>query len=168
VQSYVNDADDLFVPPKADRPWKYVVLHHSAHDTGSYAQIDRDHRQIQGWNGCGYHFVIGNGSESPDGQIEIARRWTEQRSGAHCRNGRTAEVNEYGIGICLIGDLDKSPPTPRQIQAARALVAYLRDRYSISTDRIGTHAVLANAPTACPGKNFPTAAILGNGKVALR
>ena len=99
VRPYVNDADDLFQPPKADRPWKFVVVHHSANPTGSYDQIDRDHRQIQGWDGCGYHFVIGNGTDSPDGQIEVARRWSNQKHGLHCRNGKTPEVNEYGIGI---------------------------------------------------------------------
>ena len=34
VRPFLNDADDLFQPPKADRPWKYVVLHHSANPKG--------------------------------------------------------------------------------------------------------------------------------------
>jgi N-acetyl-anhydromuramyl-L-alanine amidase AmpD len=161
VEPFVNDPNDLFLPPKADRPWRYVVLHHSAHLTGSYAQIDREHRKNLGTDGCGYHFVIGNGSESPDGQIEVARRWSDQKAGAHCRDARSPDVNDYGIGICLIGDLDKAPPTARQIEAARALVDYLRDRYGISSDHVGTHAVLAQNPTVCPGKNFPVQAILG-------
>lgn len=168
VAGYVKDPNDLFAPPKADRPWKYIVLHHSAHAVGSYAQIDREHRLVQGWDGCGYHFVIGNGSQSPDGQIEVAARWTDQRGGAHCRNGKTADVNEYGIGICLIGNFDESPPTPRQVEAARSLVAYLHDRYAIPSTRVDTHAHLASGPTACPGKNFPTASILGNRNLALR
>lgn len=168
VASFVKDPNDLFAPPKADRPWRYVVLHHSAHAAGSYAQIDREHRQVQGWDGCGYHFVIGNGSQSPDGQIEVAQRWTDQRGGAHCRNGKNADVNEYGIGICLIGNFEESPPTPRQVEAARSLVAFLRDRYAIPSDRIDTHAHLAVGPTACPGKNFPAASILGSRNLAYR
>jgi hypothetical protein len=168
VQPYVNDADDLFFPPKADRPWKYVVLHHSANPVGSYAQIDREHRQALGWDGCGYHFVIGNGSQSPDGQIDVAGRWSDQRPGAHCRNGKTAEINDLGIGICLIGDFEHAPPTPRQVEAAQALVAYLRARYAIPADHVGTHALLANGPTTCPGKNFPTASIVTPKNLALR
>jgi N-acetyl-anhydromuramyl-L-alanine amidase AmpD len=164
----VNDPNDLFLPPKADRPWKYIVLHHSAHASGSYAQIDREHRHVQGWDGCGYHFVIGNGSQSPDGQIEVAQRWSDQKPGAHCRNGKTPDMNDYGIGICLIGNFDEAPPSPRQIEAARALVSYLRDRYAIPTDHVGTHAVLASGPTACPGKQFPTSAILGTRNLAQR
>jgi N-acetyl-anhydromuramyl-L-alanine amidase AmpD len=158
---YTNNPDDLFSPPKADRPWKYVVLHHSATPTGSYDAIDREHRKRLGWDGCGYHFVIGNGTGSPDGQIEVAQRWASQKHGIHCRNGKNPDVSEYGIGICLVGDLDDQPPTPRQIAATKALVAYLGQRYTIPADHIDTHAHLANSPTACPGKHFPTREILG-------
>jgi N-acetyl-anhydromuramyl-L-alanine amidase AmpD len=161
VKPFVNDPDDLFVPPKADRPWRFIVLHHSAHHSGSYAQIDREHRQALGWDGCGYHFVIGNGSQSPDGQIEVTQRWVEQKPGAHCRNGKTPDINDYGVGICLVGNFDDAPPTPRQIEASRALVAYLSERYAIPREQIGTHNVLASGPTVCPGKNFPVTAILG-------
>jgi hypothetical protein len=168
VTSFVNDPNDLFTPPKADRTWRYIVLHHSAHATGGYAQLDRDHRQELGTKGCGYHFVIGNGTESPDGQIEVAERWSDQKGGAHCRDAKLPDVNDYGIGICLIGDLDQSEPTPKQIQAAQALVAYLQDRYAISPEHIGTHSALAQNPTACPGKHFPTQAILGARDLALR
>ncbi|MBV8313775.1 MAG: N-acetylmuramoyl-L-alanine amidase, partial [Planctomycetaceae bacterium] len=163
LRPLANDPDDLFQPPKADRPWKYIVLHHSANPDGSYDQIDREHRKVLGWQGCGYHFIVGNGTGSPDGQIEVAQRWTNQKNGVHTRNGKNTDVNEYGIGICLVGDLDKAPPTPRQIAATKALIAYLGDRYQIPPDHIGTHARLANSPTACPGKNFPEQAILGSG-----
>jgi hypothetical protein len=165
---FVNDPADLFSPPKADRPWKYVVLHHSATDSGGYDSIDRAHRDRLGWQGCGYHFVIGNGTESPDGRIEVARRWTEQRNGVHCRDGKEPDVNEYGIGICLVGDLEKSPPTPRQVAAAQALVAYLRDRYQIPADHTATHAHLAAAPTSCPGRMFPAQAILASPEATVR
>ena len=109
---FTNNPDDLFAPPKADRPWKYVVLHHSATATGSYGAIDQEHRKRLGWEGCGYHFVIGNGTGSPDGQIEVAQRWSDQKHGIHCRNGKNPDVSEYGIGICLVGNLDDTPPTP--------------------------------------------------------
>lgn len=168
VQPFVDNPDDLFQPPKADRPWQYVVLHHSASPKGGYDQIDRDHRKLLGWEGCGYHFVIGNGTDTPDGQIEVADRWTNQRNGVHCRNGKTPEVNEYGIGICLVGNFDDAPPTPKQVAAARALVAYLGSRYEIPSDHIDTHADLANGPTACPGKHFPADAILGSNHMAAR
>ncbi len=155
-----SNANELIYPSKADRPWRYIVLHHSAAPSGNYDQIDSEHRKILGIDGCGYHFVIGNGNGSGDGQIEVARRWANQKQGVHCRNARTHDVDEYGIGICLVGDLDKDPPTPRQIAAARALVAHLSTRYNIAQARVQTHAHLAATKTVCPGRHFPNDEIL--------
>jgi hypothetical protein len=152
-----TDGSELFYPNKADRPWKYLVLHHSASAEGNIDRIDSEHRKVLGYDGCGYHFVIGNGTGSGDGQIEVARRWVNQKHGVHCRNAKNAEIDEYGIGICFVGDLDKEPPTPRQVAAAKSLVAYLSTRYRISPERVETHAHLAATPTVCPGKHFPTA-----------
>ena len=155
-----SGGNELFYPSKADRPWKYIVLHHSANTTGSYDQIDREHRKVLGYDGCGYHFVIGNGTGSADGQIEVAQRWVNQKHGVHCRNAKNAEVDEYGIGICFVGDLDKEPPTPRQVAAARALIAYLSSRYGIARSHVETHAHLAATPTVCPGRHFPIEALV--------
>lgn len=160
LEPMVNDPNDLFSPPKADRPWQYIVLHHSAHATGGYAQIDREHRERLGTQGCGYHFVIGNGSESGDGLVEVARRWSDQKAGAHCRDAKSPAQNDYGIGICLVGDLENTPPSAKQVEAARNLVAYLRDRYNIPADHVVTHAHAAATKTACPGRYFPADAIL--------
>ncbi len=168
VQSMADDPIDLVQPPKAQRPWRYVVLHHSAKPTGGHDQLDREHRENHNLNGCGYHFVIGNGSESPDGQIEVTRRWSEQKSGAYCNDLSHPQANEYGISICLIGDLDKSPPTAKQVETARLLVDYLQQRYAITADRVGTHGMLANAGTACPGRQFPADSILRRSNIASR
>ena len=78
-----------------------------------------------------------------------------QKQGVHCRNARSHDVDEYGIGICLVGDLDQQPPTPRQVAATQALVAYLSQRYRIEPARVTTHAHLAATPTVCPGKYLP-------------
>jgi len=155
-------ASDLFYPNKADRPWRYVILHHSASAAGSYSQIDAEHRKVLGYDGCGYHFVIGNGTGSGDGQIEVAQRWINQKHGVHCRNAKNADIDEYSIGICFIGDLDKEPPTPRQLAAAKVLLAYLSARYEIPRGRIDTHAHLAATPTVCPGKRFPADVLQGS------
>jgi N-acetyl-anhydromuramyl-L-alanine amidase AmpD len=166
VQGLTNDPNDLFEPPRADRPWRYIVIHHSDSDAGNYAEIDQLHRERLGTAGCGYHFVIGNGSSSPDGQIEVTQRWADQKGGAHCRDAKSPAVNDYGIGICLVGDLDAGPPTERQVEAARVLVAYLQERYAIADDRVASHAQVAATPTACPGKHFPATAILGQRSLA--
>jgi hypothetical protein len=163
LEPYVagSEANELFYPNKADRPWRYIVLHHSASYGGNYDEIDREHRKLLGFDGCGYHFIIGNGNGSGDGLIEVAQRWNTQKQGVHCRNARTHDVDEYGIGICLIGDLDQQPPTPRQVAATQALVAYLSRRYEIEPIRVTTHAHLAATPTVCPGKFFPATILAG-------
>ena len=155
VSGFIQEPDDLFLPPKADRAWKYIVLHHSDHAVGSYAQIDRDHRDRLGTQGCGYHFVVGNGSDSPDGRVEVASRWLNQKAGAHCRDAKTVDANDYGIGVCLIGDMNAQAPTSKQVQATKALVAYLRERYDIPAERVVSHAAIAQSATTCPGKLFP-------------
>ncbi len=156
-----SHSSELFYPNKADRPWRYIVLHHSASTAGNYDEIDREHRKLLGYEGCGYHFVIGNGNGSGDGQIEVAQRWNQQKQGVHCRNARSHDVDEYGIGICLVGDLDQQPPTPRQVAATQALIAYLGGRYRIEAAHVTTHAHLAATPTVCPGKYFPTTVLAG-------
>ena len=148
------------IPTRPTGPWRYIVLHHSASASGNYDQIDGEHRKILGIDGCGYHFVIGNGSGSSDGQIEVSRRWNNQKQGAHTRNARTHDADEYGIGICLVGDFDQQPPSPRQLAATQALIAYLSKRYKIAPSGVRTHAHLAATKTVCPGKYFPSEAML--------
>jgi hypothetical protein len=160
LQTSVNDPQDLFSPPRAERPWRYIVLHHSAHPSGGLDQIDRDHRERLGTMGCGYHFVVGNGSETPDGRIEVARRWSEQKSGQHCRDSRVPDVNDNGIGICLVGNFDDGRPTEAQLESTRNLVGYLMERYQIPEGNVVTHDVVAQRDATCPGKNFPLQALL--------
>jgi hypothetical protein len=162
LRPFVDDstANDLMYPNKVDRPWRYIVLHHSASASGNYDQIDAEHRKILGINGCGYHFVIGNGTGSRDGQIEVSQRWINQKQGAHTRNARTHDADEYGIGICLVGDFDQQPPSAKQLAATKALIDYLNKRYNIAPEGLQTHAHLAATKTVCPGKFFPSEAIL--------
>jgi N-acetyl-anhydromuramyl-L-alanine amidase AmpD len=155
-----SNANELIYPNKADRPWRYIVLHHSASATGNYDQIDSEHRKVLGIDGCGYHFVIGNGTGSKDGQIEVSQRWNNQKQGAHTRNARTHDADEYGIGICLVGDFDQQPPSARQIAATQALITYLSKRYNIASSNVRSHAHLAATKTVCPGRYFPSEAML--------
>jgi N-acetyl-anhydromuramyl-L-alanine amidase AmpD len=137
-----------------ERAWRWIVLHHSDDTCGSAAKYDRDHRS-RGWeHGLGYHFVIGNGTESSDGEVEVGHRWTQQLHGAHAKTDDNA-YNDWGIGIVLVGDFENGGgrPTSRQMDALVALCRYLMDRYDISLDRVIGHADCK--PTKCPGKNFP-------------
>ena len=46
------------VPLYPSKKWKYIIIHHSATDEGSSLYFDKYH-QGKGWEGIGYHFVIG-------------------------------------------------------------------------------------------------------------
>ena len=137
-----------------ERKWNFIVLHHSGTASGSAASFGRHHKQDNGWDGLGYHFVIGNGKGSGDGQLEIGYRWTEQRTGAHA--GRAADgtnvMNETGIGICLVGTFEVTHPTARQLAMLRSLVAYLRAYCDIPEDHVLLHRDVRG--TRCPGKHL--------------
>jgi hypothetical protein len=133
------------VPPRA---WKWIVIHHSASDGGSMAVFDKEHR-AKGWDGVGYHFVIGNGSNSRDGQIEVTPRWPVQKWGAHAKT-LDNRFNEYGIGICMVGNFDGQRPTPAQVKSLTRLTAYLMQTYHISPQNVLGHR--DTKPTDCPGK----------------
>lgn len=141
--------------------WRYIVIHHSDSHIGSVSQIDSWHRQ-KGWeNGCGYHFVIGNGAGTADGQVEMSQRWHLQLVGAHCRlreayarqNGVGSNYyNEHGIGIVLVGKFNDTRPTPRQMASLVELVRFLMDTCNIPPQRVVGHGDVDE--TECPGLHF--------------
>jgi N-acetyl-anhydromuramyl-L-alanine amidase AmpD len=156
VIKFTRQPSELINPPTPVRTWQYIVLHHSGEQNGGYASIDKFHRGPElGWDECGYHFVIGNGSESGDGEIEVGSRWLKQKHGAHTHPPGHTEYNDDGLGICLIGDCNQAPPTPKQVEACRRLVAYLQARCSVPANGIITHGDADGAKTDCPGKYFP-------------
>jgi hypothetical protein len=135
--------------------WQYIVIHHSASDSGSVDSIHEEHRRRRDadgnyWLGIGYHFVIGNGRGMQDGSIEPTFRWNEQIHGAHSGN---AMFNTRGIGVCLIGNFEKARPTNAQLQSVRELVRVLAIRHRIPRERLLGHSSVK--ATACPGKHFP-------------
>jgi N-acetylmuramoyl-L-alanine amidase len=136
------------------RKWKYIIIHHSQTAQGSEAVFDRYHKEQRRWKGIGYDFVIGNGHGSADGLVEATFRWEQQITGAHAASKGNV-YNQEGIGICLVGDLEKDYPTARQMEALVGLVNYLQNRCRIPTANILGHNQVPGASTKCPGHNFP-------------
>jgi len=159
---------DLIWPDEmaASRQWHYIVIHHSATPTATVEAIRRYHVGI-GFEGVGYHFVINNGRApgTVDGRITPTSRWFEQRSGAHARIARHPEYNRAGIGICLVGNFEKTPPTPKQMVAMERLVLALGERYDIPLSSMVGHGELEN--TKCPGRHFPMESFLMDVRQAL-
>jgi hypothetical protein len=142
-----------WIPKASPRPWEWVVVHHSATVSGGAAKFDREHKQ-KGWDELGYDFVIGNGTDTGDGQIEVGPRWVIQKWGAHAKTPDN-RYNERGIGICLVGNFDYDYPTPAQMQSLVRLTTWLQKTYHIRTENIIGHN--DTKQTDCPGRNFSVA-----------
>lgn len=139
-----------WVPPAnvKRRNWNWIIIHHSDTVSGGAAAFDKMHK-AKGWDGLGYDFVIGNGTDTADGQVEVGFRWTQQRIGAHAKTANN-QFNERGIGICLVGNFMVDRPTAAQMKSLVKLVTYLMVTYHIPPDRILGHG--DTKPTDCPGK----------------
>ena len=150
-------------PPVSVAPernqWQYIVIHHSASPSGNAASFDRMHR-AKGWDGVAYHFVITNGKGGPDGGLEVSPRWWAQKHGAHAgglapdalpemRNG----FNEFGIGICLVGNFEQRAPSRAQLKTLARLVTKLQGLFAIPAENVMGHRHVKS--TACPGSHFP-------------
>ncbi len=143
-----------WIPSRPAAGWLYIVIHHSASEKGSEESINREHIRGRGWAMVGYHFVVGNGTFTPNGTVEPTPRWSDQLVGAHTHTPDN-EYNKRGIGVCLVGNFDKTRPSAQQLQATSRLVAYLMKTYHIPASRVIGHRQAK--PTDCPGNNFPLA-----------
>jgi hypothetical protein len=137
---------------KHPRKWRYIVVHHSATPRGSAAVFHKNHVKNRGWRSLGYHFVIPNGNGAPDGAIEIGPRWRRQEAGAHTGKTPGNEYNEYGIGICLVGDCERTRPTALQLKALGRLVKDLAGTHKIPARNIIGHKDAPCTKTNCPGR----------------
>ena len=103
-------------------------------------------------NGLAYHFVIGNGVDSGDGEIEIGSRWIKQIKGGHVRQ---EEINEIAIGVCLVGNFEVAKPSKNQLSAMRELIDFLRAEVVTPRVRFAVHKEVDPGHTVCPGRHFP-------------
>jgi len=156
--AYSNIPRGWLPPSQLEKEWVAVVIHHSATEKGNTAIFDKWHREGKHWEGVGYDFVIGNGTDSGDGEVEVTFRWREQIPGAHCGGTANNWANVDGIGICLVGDFNYKEPTERQMQSLLRLIRFLQQRYGIPKWRIYGHKDTPGARvTDCPGRRFPMA-----------
>jgi hypothetical protein len=138
--------------------WKFIVVHNSGSRQGNAKIFDYYHRHVRKMpNGLAYHFVIGCGHGSGDGQIEIGDRWRRQINGGHVHSDY---LNNIALGICLVGDFNRTTPTQAQLAACEELIKYLRRRVG----KVEGHVAIVKPhkainpprwPTDCPGDKFP-------------
>jgi hypothetical protein len=144
--------------PVKRRRWQFIVVHNSGTRQGNARVFDYYHRHVRRMqNGLAYHFVIGNGTSTGNGQVEVGDRWRRQINGGHVHSDY---LNNISLGICLVGDFNRGQPTRAQLDACEELIRYLRDRCG-KTDRgaipVRPHREMnpPRWPTDCPGDDFP-------------
>src|ERR1041385_8262261 len=74
----------------------------------------------------------------------------KQKWGAHAKTP-DEQFNNYGIGICLVGNFDLDRPSPAQLQSVAKLTAYLMQTYHIPASHVIGHS--DTKPTDCPGRH---------------
>ncbi len=119
-----------------------IIVHCSATREGmafNAIDIDRWHRQ-RGWNGIGYHYVVGLNGERWKGR-------DEKEVGAHCRGH-----NYDSIALCYIGGLDrfgkpKDTRTDEQKMELLGLLQELKERYPNA--KIGGHCDFSSKSCPC-------------------
>ena len=138
--------------------WRYIVVHNSGTRQGNARIFDYYHRYVRRMpNGLAYQFVIGNGTSSGNGQIEVGDRWRRQINGGHVHSDY---LNNIALGICLVGDFNRDLPTREQLGALDELIRYLRMRVGKIDGRfaiVKAHRDInpPQWPTDCPGDRFP-------------
>ena len=115
-----------------------IILHHADAKSCSAEDIHRWHLS-NGWSGAGYHFLV-----RKDGTIYRLR--PEEKVGAHAYGS-----NYNSLGICFEGDYMEEDMPAEQIKAGQELVAYLKNKYNITT--VQRHRDVC--ATSCPGDKFP-------------
>jgi len=144
--------------PVQRRRWQFIVVHNSGTRQGNAAVFDYYHRHVRRMrNGLAYQFVIGNGTSTANGQIEVGDRWRRQINGGHVHSDY---LNNISLGICLVGDFNRDQPTRAQLEACEELIRYLRQRCG----KTAGHEIIVRPhremnpprwPTDCPGDAFP-------------
>lgn len=137
-----------------DRRWNSIVIHHSGSAVGSPATIEAQHKAMS-FKGLGYHFVIGNGTGTEDGELYVGYRWRDQLPGAHVAGPKGDDLNRNSIGICIVGDGRRQPFSQSQIRRLVQLVNSLSEKLDIPADHIYLHSDVAAIES--PGRLFPEA-----------
>lgn len=140
----VDKVRALVGPPHPGSDWRTITIHHSATLQGGARVFDRDHRRRK-MGGLFYHFVIGNGSYTPDGYLEVGGRWKKQ-----VKANRPNDIQ-----ICLVGDFNQHQVSSAQFNALANLVSVLQEQYHIPSSAIRRHEDVKGRATECPGRNFP-------------
>lgn len=137
--------------------WSGIVLHHSLTKDGAsvnWKAIIRYHKEHNGWSDVGYHFGI----ERVGKEWRIYEGRSLSAKGAHVKE---RDFNAKYIGICLVGNYDKTDVPKKAWNLAVSLVEVLQSKFDIPTENVIAHreaqaisGVLKIHRKTCPGLKF--------------
>jgi N-acetylmuramoyl-L-alanine amidase len=121
----ISALDPIFQTARraTDSRWKYIYIHQSRTLNGGAAST-----------GLADHFIIGNGTGCGDGEIQYTPRWDKQEPAAPPAGA--SEIDPACITICVIGNFDRTTPTPAQLKRLTQLISALRSKLDIPADRV--------------------------------
>ena len=139
------------------KKWEGIILHCSASNWGSAAEIRKWHLK-NNWSDVGYHFIVGNGLIRPnfnipiiDGAIEVGRTTDgDQYADLDEAGAHTYGFNSTHIGVCMIGNNYFSGT---QVAKTVDLIQALMKRFDIPIDAILGHYEL-DVNKTCPNMNM--------------
>jgi hypothetical protein len=147
--------DAIFVTkaPLVPSHWRTIYIHHTQTPAGNALTLG------QGTDGLGDHFIIGNGDGLLDGEIQVSQRWNQQQPARAPAANVAGTVDQSFISIGLIGDFDKTVPTPTQLRRLSQLVGALQGELHVA----GSNVVVIESPKspAGIGRYFPKTAFRG-------
>ena len=125
--------------------WTHIIIHHSQskdHDTLDYDNIKKWHTDM-GWFDIGYNYII----DMVENNLVIIKGRTLLMNGAH-----TKGMNKKAIGICVVGNFDKTIPDNEIYLKVFGLCIELINTFNIPKENIKPHSDYSEK--TCPGKLF--------------
>lgn len=120
-----------------------VVIHHAAtfgrDDRHTLHYIMDTHRNVRGWADIAYHYFIGR-----TGLIYQGRP-------LNVRGVHVAGYNTGSVGVCLLGNLERTQPTAEQLVASQMLVNWLAQTLALT--HLAGHTEF-NPESVCPGAHM--------------
>ena len=137
--------------PMVENRWKHIYIHHTKTASGNALSL------AQATDGMGDHFIIGNGDGLMDGEIQIGQRWNQQQTALPPTG--TNKVAPSWVSIGLVGDFDKTVPTPTQLRRLAQLVGALQGELHVPAANV----IVIDSPKAPAGigRYFPQSAFRG-------
>lgn len=133
VYTRLNQIEKVVVDSvKTDRQdWQNVEIFYSGTASSSIDKLYT--RTAVGGSEHNFHFVITNGINGTDGQIQFTDKWEKQQlcspSSRFRSQGRT-------IRICVVSDGLNTIPTDTQIQRTSALIRLFSRQFAIGADNV--------------------------------